>query len=684
MNVIDAFDDEIAALPGVGEKRAELLANLGVATVRDLLFHFPRDYQDRRAVTPIAQLQEGDKVTVEAEVVKARPMRMRGRGSATEAILRDASGEVRVIWFGMGFLARTFKAGTRGFFTGAVGKWKGLALRHPEYELLTGDDDDLLHTGRIVPVYKLTDGVTQRMLRRWVFAALEDKAADVRTNLPEDLAQAYGFPPVEDAIRAVHFPEEMEEARAARDRFAYEELLGIQLGVLGVRAARLHKEIGNRHAVGGPALGALRESLPFALTSGQERAVSDLLTDMASPRPMMRLLQGDVGCGKTVVGLHAVAAAADGGYQTALMAPTEILAEQHALNLGESLGPLGLSVEVLTGSTRNAAELRGRVSSGEVDVVVGTHALFQESTAFHKLGLVIIDEQHRFGVVQRSRLVEKGVNADILHMTATPIPRTLAITVYGGMDVSVIDELPPGRLPVKTRRITPAKVPGLHDYIVKQAEAGFQTYYVCPLVEESEKLDLTAVTARYEEMASGAFAGLRVGLIHGRMAFDEKDAVMHRFKQGELDVLFSTTVIEVGIDCPNATTLVVEDAAQFGLTQLHQLRGRVGRGAEQSYCFLLGKHKTPDGKERVQTMCTTASGFDIAEADLAMRGPGEFRGVRQSGLSDLRVADLIRDVRLLDRARRDAESILADDPLLEKPEYQSIAQATRHFVELTA
>jgi len=648
------------------------------------VFHFPRDYVDRRAVVPIAQLEKGAEVTIEAEVVKAHNVRLRRGMSMAVISLKDETGAISTTFFGRGFLANSFKTGTRGLFTGTVGEYKGLCLKNPEYEILSGDEEDRLNTGRIVPVYRLTEKITQRMLRRWVRRALDEAVSGLEETLPEGFRERHAFPPIQDAIQAIHFPDEVAAAKTAQARFAYEELLGIQLGVLGLRAARLHEEQGNRHATDGPVLDQFRAALPFRLTRAQERAVGDILEDMASPRPMLRLLQGDVGCGKTIVALHAIAAAADGGYQTALMAPTEVLAEQHFLSLRALLEPLGLYVEQLTGAMHGAKAIRRRIARGESPVVVGTQALIQEKTEFHRLGLVIIDEQHRFGVCQRGTLVEKGVNPDILHMTATPIPRTLAITVYGGMDVTVIDELPPGRLPVKTRRITPAKVPGMYAYVGKQAGRGFQTYLICPLVEESEKLDLTSVISHFKDLSVGPFAELRTDLIYGRLDASEKDDIMRRFKAGEIDVLFSTTVIEVGVDAPNATTMIIEDASQFGLTQLHQLRGRVGRSTEQSHCFLLGKPKTDDGRRRLEIMCKTASGFEIAEEDLALRGPGEFYGVRQAGLSDLRVADLIRDVRLLDHARRDAQEILERDPHLADPEYRHLACAAEGFRAINA
>ena len=677
-------DKPIAALPGIGDKREEQLANLGIRTIRDLVYHIPRDYADRRELSAIADLVEGATATIEAEVVSARSRHLRRGFALTEASLRDATGSVRAVWFGRAYLARTFKPGSRGLFTGLVDQYRGLVMKNPDYEFLTGDEEDRINTGRIVPIYRLTEGVTQRMLRQWITQALSNGAIELDDALPEPIRLERGFPPVDEAIRNIHFPPDPETAHHARTRFAYEELLAVQVAVLSDRAGAGHDTSGLAHQTDGPLLKRFHQSLPFTLTEGQREAIEAILADMATVRPMMRLLQGDVGCGKTVVALHAIAAAADGGYQTALMAPTEILAEQHGLTLRRLVAPLGLQVEVLTGSTPDAKGVRERIASGETHVVAGTHALIQDAARFHRLGLTIIDEQHRFGVMQRGALRDKGPMPDVLHMTATPIPRTLAITVYGGMDLSIIDELPPGRLPIKTRRISASKVEDLYRYLHHQASAGLQTYYVCPLVEESESRDLTAVTTHFEELSHGPLAGLRTGLLHGRMASRDKEAVMEQFAAGGIDVLFSTTVIEVGIDCPNATTMVIEDAGQFGLTQLHQLRGRVGRGSEQSYCFLLGKPKTREGVERLRILCEKSSGFDIAEEDLRMRGPGEFQGVRQAGLSELRVADLVHDVRLLDGARRDAQQLLLDDPSLTWPANKALARAAARFRVLNA
>lgn len=650
--------ESVEVLPGIGPKRARLLENLGISCCRDLLYHLPRDYQDRRRVSPVGEAVKGEAATILAEVTECRQIRLRGRTSMAVATLRDGSGEIRATWFGRGFLAQALQPGTRGYFSGLVGEYKGLALKNPDFELLAGNDEDRLHCGRIVPIYRLTEKVTQRALRRWIHDALAALAASLNETLPEAVRQKHGFPEIAAGFWEVHFPDEIEAAGKARRRFVYEELLTLQLEVLRERRQRHDTRDGCCHVVDGPLRQQLSQSLPFSLTGGQQRAVDEVLADMAAPRPMMRLLQGDVGCGKTVVALHALAASADTGAQAAFMAPTELLAEQHWRTVHRHLAPLGIRVALLTGSSPDGKAVREAVRSGEADVVVGTHALFQKQVQFRRLGLVVVDEQHRFGVLQRDALASKGRCPDLLQMTATPIPRSLTLTVYGAMDLSVIDELPPGRIPVKTRRVPPGKVPDLYAYLCREAATGVQTFFVCPLIDESEARDLKAVVSHYEELSNGHLAGVRTALLHGRLAPDEKEAIVRRFREGDVDILFSTTVVEVGVDIPSANIMVIEDAAHFGLTQLHQLRGRVGRGGRQGYCFLLGKPATPEGRRRVEVLCRTASGFDIAEEDLKLRGPGEVLGTRQAGIADLRVADLIRDARILDAARRDAAALL--------------------------
>jgi ATP-dependent DNA helicase RecG len=651
----------VTLLSGVGPKRVEALGRLGIRTLEDLLLHLPRDYEDRRSFTAIGKLEKDQKATIRGEVREARSLRFKGRQTMAVIKVADDTGTITATFFGRGFLANTtLRPGTRVVVTGTVGSYKGLALRNPEFEVMTEEDGDALNTGRIVPIYRLTEGITQRLLRQWVAYAL-DRVADWGDDpVPAELVARRELPDRVEAFREAHFPEALEASRAARRRFAYEELVAIQLRILRARARRRHEELGCRHTINGPALKALHRLLPFALTAGQERVIADLLTDMAEPRPMARLLQGDVGCGKTIVALHAIAAALDGGYQAAIMAPTEILAEQHYLSLRPYLTALGQEPVLITGSVRAAKVFREELAEGRARVAIGTQALIQEATTFANLGLVVVDEQHRFGVLQRHTLAKKGHYPDILQMSATPIPRTLAITLYGALDVSVIDELPPGRQPIKTRYVPEDKVADLYAWVCEQVEQDARAYIVCPLVEESEAREQKAVLDHFEELCGGALSGVRTGLLHGRLDASEKEAVMQAFKAGDLDVLVTTTVIEVGVDVPEASIMVIEDASQFGLTQLHQLRGRVGRGIQASYCFLVGAPRTPEGRERIDILCAHASGFDIAEADLKMRGPGEVFGKRQAGMPDLRVADLIQDARLLDTARRDAAALLGD------------------------
>ncbi len=671
-------EDPVDRLPGIGPKRVSLLEAAGLRTIYDLLHYFPRDYRDYASITPIANAAQDATVTVRGVITASRNIRLRGRQSLAHITLRDQTGSLGATFFGRGFLADTvFRKGTEVILSGKVGNFKGPCLSNPEYEVLVGDEEDRLNTGRIVPVYPLVEGLTQRMLRRWVRDALDSVGTAVPECLPATLRKRLGLTGIAQALPAAHFPNSLEDTVSARRRFVFEELFLIQLEVL-LRRERLTTAVPDRagHVVNGPHLRALDCLLAFPLTGAQERVISEILRDLSGPRPMLRLVQGDVGCGKTVVALHAVAAAADGGFQTAFMAPTEILAEQHALVLRGILEPLGLRVETFTRSTPEPAKLRRRISSGETDVVIGTHTLFQEKTRFHRLGLVVIDEQHRFGVLQRALLAAKGPRPDLLQMSATPIPRTIALTLYGEMDLSIIDEMPPGRLPVKTRRVPAAKVPDLYRYLREQIELGFQAYIVCPLVDESEtKTALTPLLRHFEEISTGPLAGVPVAMLHGRMDPAEKEAVMARFKSGEARILFSTTVIEVGVDVAKATIMVIENAADFGLTQLHQLRGRVGRSADASFCFLLGEPRTPDGKRRLDALCASNSGFDIAEEDLKLRGPGEFHGLRQAGLGDLRIADLVRDARVIDLARREAQALLEKHPGLKGRTLAPLAKA---------
>lgn len=655
----------VTALPGVGPRRARQLSQLGIETVRDLLYHFPRDYQDRRHITPIAEADEGMRVTLRATVKSARSLRFRGRNSMAVLELEDDTGTIRATFFGRGYLANsTLRPGVTGIFHGIVETYKGLALKGPEYEVIDGGDTLVQSEGLVVPIYRLTEQLSQRMLRDLVARALDTVNGNLPETLPPSVLEAEALDPLAPAIRQVHFPDTPEAAAQARARLAFEQILTIQLGVLYKRNHR-QARTGIAHRINGPLLKALDAALPFTLTEAQDRAIAEILADMGAPRTLARLLQGDVGCGKTVVAAHAMAAALDGGYQVAFMAPTELLAEQQYQSFARLFGPLGVQVAQLTGSMRGAAAIRKSLKAGEIQILVGTHALFQRSTNFHKLGLVVVDEQHRFGVAQRTALSAKGVEPDVLHMTATPIPRSLTMTLYGGMDLSIIDTLPPGRKPIKTRVVPEDKVADCYAYLKAQAAAGCQSFIVCPLVEASElRQESIAVEDHFAELSTGPLAGARTALIHGRMDGGEKDAIMARFSAGDIDILFSTTVIEVGIDVPAASIMVIENADQFGLTQLHQLRGRVGRGERQSYCFLLGKPATKEGRERLRIFCETESGFDLAEADLQLRGPGEVRGFKQSGFDDPNTTAWLQDSRLLHRARTRAAAALDVDPEL--------------------
>jgi len=656
-------DLPVTAVKGVGSRRADLLANLGIRTVEDLLKHFPRSYHDRRNISRIVDLKPGQRVTICAEVVSTEVTYLRRRMCLAQALLKDSSGTIWAGWFNQPYMTRVMRQGLSAFFTGEVIKYRGLQLRNPEYEFVPDEDKDAIHTGRIVPVYRVTEGLSQRQLRAILWETVQRYGDQLPETLPAELRERHHFPSVRVAVRNVHFPENADDHRIARRRFAFEELLQVQLKILSEKRVTRGEANRFRMRADGPLLRKLRSALPFELTRAQNRAVERILSDLASESVMNRLLQGDVGCGKTVVALHAIAAALDSGYQTAFMAPTEILAEQHYISLKRMLAPLGVEAALLIGGMkpRDANAVRRGLRSGDVRVVVGTHALIQESVSFAQLGLAIVDEQHRFGVLQRATLKEKGFSPHLLLMTATPIPRTLALTLYGAMDISVIGELPPGRKPVKTSYVPHAKEQRMHEFLRKEVGAGKQVFLIYPLIEESKKLDVEALLSAHERHAKTTFKDLRTDFIHGRMKTETKEDIMRRFNAGEIDILFSTTVVEVGIDVPNATVMVINDAHRFGLAQLHQLRGRVGRGSDRAYCFLTGKPRTVDAKKRIEVMQKTCDGFVIAEEDMKIRGPGEIQGIRQSGISDLKIADLVRDIKLLEMARDEAARLLESD-----------------------
>jgi len=665
-------------LKGVGPERARLLARKELETVEDALFFLPIRHEDRTQLTPLRAIRVGEVVTTSGTVAGISPPPPGRTRAPLVLLLRDASGYGTATLFGRGWLTRVLQRGQRLILHGKGARFKDkITLQVQDWELVESDEDEPVHAGALVPVYSTTEGLPQRALRALQWRLVEAHAREIVETLPEALRRKRDLPGLADAVRSAHFPRDEHERQTALRRLAYEDFLLLQLG-LAILRSRTTREQGIAMRPPGALVARLREALPWSLTGAQERVWAEIRHDMAAPYPMHRLLQGDVGSGKTIVAALAVLTAVEAGYQAAVMAPTEILAEQHFMTLRHLLEPLGVPVTLLTSAlrARERTERRTAVAAGEVGCVIGTHALVQERVEFRNLGLVVVDEQHRFGVNQRARLKAKGEHPDVLVMTATPIPRTLALTVYGDLDVSVLDELPPGRKPVVTAARTESRRPQIYAFLREQVAAGRQVYVVYPLIEESEAMDLKAATDMAAHLQKDVFPDLAVGLLHGRLAFEDKDAIMQRFKAGEIKVLVSTTVIEVGIDVANASVMLIEHAERFGLSQLHQLRGRVGRGPWKSYCILLTAGRLgEDAQRRVQAMVETSDGFKIAEVDLQLRGPGEFFGTRQSGLPEFRVADLLRDAALLEEARRDAQAMIAGDPELRQPEHRGLRGA---------
>jgi ATP-dependent DNA helicase RecG len=592
---------------------------------------------------------------------------------------RDEAGYFSALWFGRAYLAQVFKRDQRVVLYGrkVLTKDRRIVLEGPDFEIVEDDELPSIHMGRLVPVYALTEGLFQRPTRALLHHIVETHAAEVEDVLPDQLRRRRGLVPVAAAYRGIHFPERPEDIEAARRRFAFEEFFVLQAGLI-LRRRRQATQRGHALAPAGDLVARLRASLPFALTPAQERVWGEIRADLARSVPMNRLLQGDVGSGKTIVAVMALLTAVEAGFQAVLMAPTEILAEQHLRTLRGLVEPLGLAVAWLSAGqkARERDDALAALRSGAAAIGVGTHALIQETVELRRLGLAVVDEQHRFGVLQRASLRGKGEHPHVLVMTATPIPRTLALTLYGDLDVSVLDELPPGRKPVRTEWRFEARRAAIYDFIRHELRAGRQAYVVCPLVQETEATDLKAATEMAERLQEGPFRDFRVGLVHGRLSFEAKEAVMRGFKAGEIHLLVATTVIEVGIDVPNATVMLIEHAERFGLAQLHQLRGRVGRGAARSYCILMvDEPVSEDGRRRIDAMCATQDGFRLAEVDLELRGPGEFFGTRQSGLPEFRTASLLTHGRLLEAARHDAAELLARDPALRLPEHRLLREA---------
>ena len=675
----------VTELPGVGPRIEAALGDLGIATLADMISHYPSRHEDLSNVKRISELRVGERATIFGTVVSTRPVGrpVRGRAPGFSAQLYDGTGYIPVTVWGRSWLLGQLLPEVRVVASGEVQSRYGIQLVAKSIEVV--DDpggDEGPHAGRFVPVYPVNKGIQARRMRTLIHRTI-DAAGRILDPLPAEVLVRHSLPDLHDAIHEVHFPSDRSRLGAAMRRLIFHELFLIQAG-LAARKARLQKtEVGERHRGDGSLLNPFIGGLPFGLTGSQERVIEEVLGDMRQERPMRRLLQGDVGSGKTVVAIAALLTAVEAGGQGAIMAPTEVLAEQHYLSISAALADLPVNVVILTGS-QGAAERREaleKIAAGEAHVVIGTHALIQKGVDFQELSLVVVDEQHRFGVGQRTVFREKGTTPDTLVMTATPIPRTLSLTLYGDLEVSLIDELPPGRKPVETRTIDPAERLGAYEEVRKEIEDGRQAYVICPLVEESEALeDVRAAEELREELANEIFPELRVGLLHGRMKAKDKREVMALFRAGGIEVLVATVVVEVGVDVPNASAIVIEGAERFGLSQLHQLRGRVCRGLHPPRCFLVGAPKTEDSERRLEALEKYQDGFKLSEVDLAIRGEGTLFGSRQSGMPDLKVAKLLRDVDVLVEARREAFALVAGDPTLKRPDHRPLRREIRELL----
>lgn len=690
---------DIQYLKGVGPARAKLFNKLGIHTVEDLINYIPFRYEDRGNLKPIKELLQSwfalqdytSFKTVQGKIVSSRVVITPRQGRKIfEAVVGDGSGYITAKWFNQAYLKDVLKKDRDIVLSGYLkldNYSRELYMDGPEYEIIDSEsgpeDDELIHTGRIVPIYRVTNGLSQKVLRNIIKSALETYT--LPEILPEDIIKKYHLPFSNIAINQIHFPPkgtDMDKLNRGETvphkRIVFEEFLLLEVG-LAMKKSAVTKESGIAFNVDCGLVDKLFSILPFKLTNSQNRVVNEIKTDMANPHPMNRLLQGDVGCGKTVVALMSMLVAVDNGYQTAMLVPTEVLAEQHYRSISVYLSQLGIapaSAVLKSGmKAKEKKDILQRVSDGEIKILIGTHALLEEGVTFNRLGLAVIDEQHKFGVLQRAALKSKGYNPDVLIMTATPIPRTLAMSVYGDLDVSVIDELPPGRTPVTTQWLYGNSRKDAFYIMQAELKKGRQAYVVYPLVEESEKVDLKSAV-EMEERLRKSFPDYKTGLLHGRMKSAEKEEAMAAFKRNEIHILVSTTVIEVGVDVPNSTVMVIEHAERFGLSQLHQLRGRVGRGSNKSYCLLLTDgFVTDDGRKRLGIMEKTNNGFEIAEEDLSIRGPGELFGTRQAGIPELRVGNIIRDVKILEAARKDAFEIISKDPSLTLPEHRLLRHA---------
>jgi len=667
----------IRYVKGIGPQRAKLFDKLGIGTLEDLLYYFPRRYEDRTNFIPVSKLQEGSTHTIKAEVlVRGERRSFRRRGfSIVEVAVADQTGKIFCVWFNQPYLKDYFKVGQTLILYGRIERWGNrLQMNSPEFEIVSQDSDEprpcaqgrgeSLNIGRIVPIYSLPEGITQRQFRQLVKSALDEYLSQINDALPYDIRSRNNLLNLAKSLINIHFPQDPDMQKQAYERLAFEEFFLFQLPLV-LRKLKKKERPGISHKVEGELVNNFISGLPFQLTLSQQKVIAEIKADMAKPITMQRLLQGDVGSGKTVVATIAGLMAIQGGYQVAFMVPTEILAKQHFEKIKGQVKEIKIALLTSSIDKNDKEKIYRQIKEGKVDLIIGTHALLEEDVQFKNLGLAVIDEQHKFGVGQRALLPKKGLNPDVLIMTATPIPRTLAITLYGDLDISVIRELPPGRGSIKTFSFTQKEESRAYSIAKAQIRQGNQAYIVYPVIEESYALDIAGAKKMYAEFKKGEFKEFRLGLIHGRLKQKEQDRIMRQFKKRELDILVSTTVLEVGIDIPNATCMIVEHAERFGLAQLHQLRGRIGRGKDESFCILISDSQTQEATRRLKAMVEYNDGFRIAEEDLKIRGPGEFFGARQSGLCELRIANPLTQMQLLKRAREEATKLLNFDPHLQ-------------------
>ncbi len=664
-------------IKGVGPKKSEYLARAGINTAEDILYYLPKRYEDRSSVTAIKDLKPGEAKTIQGEIVSLSSRTGRSGASIFQAVVADLTGAIHAVWFNQPYLREMLKAGDKLILYGKVEIYDRLQMVQPEYEIMEGLETDSVNIGRIVPVYSLTHDLTQRFLRSLAFKAMTECVRFAAERLPTYIIARQKLVDIKFALRNIHFPTNFEMLEKAYKRIVFEEFFILQLALAIRKKGRAPEEAAFGHSMtAGELSGSFKKALPFELTDGQKKAIAEIERDMSGAKPMNRLLEGDVGSGKTMVAAHALVLTVQNGFQSVIMAPTEVLARQHFIGLSELLMPLGINVVLLIGGmdAKTRERVYSEIKDGKADIVVGTHAVIQEAVEFKNLGLVVIDEQHKFGVAQRALLRRKGLNPHVLIMTATPIPRTLALTVYGDLDISTIKELPKGRKPITTYWVEEEKRLRMYDFIKEELTDGRQAYVVCPLIDTKAAGSAGAV-ATFEKLKNEVFTEYEVGLLHGKMSTKEKDKVMKDFKKGKIRVLVSTVVIEVGIDIPNASVMMIENADRFGLSQLHQLRGRVGRGGHESYCILLADPRTDAGAERLKAIEGTLDGFEIAETDMDLRGPGEMFGTRQHGLPEIRFGNLAKDLGIMELARIEAFALIEKDPKLLEEHHQLLKKS---------